>query len=133
MHAKIVENLSSRIFWRLNFCKILADSQLIWFFSSWFSAAAENSADMVDFQWLGVYLNVVMRIPVWVVDNDGVSCSEVDTETTSTRWQQETERRRPDRCIIQFTQPLRYSRQNCHKLPWTNHVNIDTAGYNICK
>ena len=41
-------------------------------------------------------LNVVVRVPVGVVDDDGVGGREVDAKTTSARRQQETERRRSD-------------------------------------
>lgn len=33
-------------------------------------------------------LNVIMRIPVHVVDDDGVSWRQIDTETTGACWQQ---------------------------------------------
>jgi len=44
-------------------------------------------------------LNVVVWIPVRVIDDDGVCGRQVDAKTAGTRWQQETECRRPNGCV----------------------------------
>ena len=36
-------------------------------------------------------LDVVMWVPIHVVDDDGVGCSQVDTQTSRLGWQQEHE------------------------------------------
>lgn len=39
----------------------------------------------------GVYLQVVLGVPVWVEDNAGICCRQVDAQSSSSRTQQEDE------------------------------------------
>jgi len=50
-----------------------------------------------------LYLNVIMWIPVGIIDDDGVCSCQIDAKTTSTRRQQEAECRRPHSYSMSIT------------------------------